>query len=488
MNSQKKKLSKITKQWIALAVATLALIAVAALPISEDLLTINEVPLPPEGRLPLGILLFCLILWMTEAIPFHITGLLGIVLIAVTKIDTFDNAVRVGFGNNVVCFFIGVLVLSANITTCGLGTRISVWLLSKTGNKTKTILLGFLIAGTLMAMWITGIAVAAMLMPLAKSILEDEGLVPHKSNFGRALMISCVWGPLIGGIGTPAGAGANTLGIGFAKEMANIEISFLQWMTYGVPCALLLIIPSWYVLRIVFPLEIVELKKSKEELQLAAKELPALSKDEKSIIVIFLLTVILWLTSSPLEKLLGIAIPVALPVTLTSLFIFFPGVTSIKWKDIEPQVSWSGIMLILTGVALGDVIYKSGAAEWMAMLLLGGMASLQPIPQIFLLVFCISILKIAFSSNTVTATIIVPLLIAMAQAYELPILPILIPACLSLSLAMILVTSAPTNIVPYSAGYFSIQDFAKAGVIMTLVYSAIFSITIYGIGQFTGLY
>ena len=113
---------------------------------------------------------------------------------------------------------------------------------------------------------------------------------------------------------------------------------------------------------------------------------------------------------------------------------------------------------------------------------------MQPIPQIFLLVFCISILKIAFSSNTVTATIIVPLLIAMAQAYELPILPILIPACLSLSLAMILVTSAPTNIVPYSAGYFSIQDFAKAGVIMTLVYSAIFSITIYGIGQFTGLY
>lgn len=71
---------------------------------------------------------------------------------------------------------------------------------------------------------------------------------PMKSNFGKALMIACAWGPLIGGIGTPAGAGPNPLAIGFISDIAGIDISFTQWMIYGIPSVVLLIIPSWIVL------------------------------------------------------------------------------------------------------------------------------------------------------------------------------------------------------------------------------------------------
>ena len=34
-------------------------------------------------------------------------------------------------------------------------------------------------------------------------------------------MIACAWGPIVGGIGTPAGAGPNQLAIGFISEMAK---------------------------------------------------------------------------------------------------------------------------------------------------------------------------------------------------------------------------------------------------------------------------
>ena len=91
------------------------------------------------------------------------------------------------------------------------------------GTRTDRVLLGFLVVGALLSMWITDMSVAAMLLPLGVGVLRDARLEPLKSNFGRALMISCAFGPLIGGIGTPAGAGANLAAVGYLRELAGVE-------------------------------------------------------------------------------------------------------------------------------------------------------------------------------------------------------------------------------------------------------------------------
>ena len=59
----------------------------------------------------LGVLAFCLVLWVTEALPFHITGLLAIALLTLLKVGDYKEIVATGFGNDIVVFFIGVLVL-----------------------------------------------------------------------------------------------------------------------------------------------------------------------------------------------------------------------------------------------------------------------------------------------------------------------------------------------------------------------------------------
>ena len=182
----------------------------------------------------LAALCFALVLWITEAIPFHITGLLVLVLLSVFKVSDYKVIIATGFGNDIVIFFIGVLVLSAFITSSGLGSRISALVLSLTGNRTRRIVLGFLLAGMLVSMWITDMAVAAILMPLGRAVLEENDRKPLKSNFGKALMIACAWGPLIGGIATPAGCGANPIAIQFLQSMAGIYLSFLQWMQFGL--------------------------------------------------------------------------------------------------------------------------------------------------------------------------------------------------------------------------------------------------------------
>lgn len=458
------------------------------LPLPESVTEVRGAVLTPEAQTALGILIFALVLWMTEAIPFHITGLLGVVLLALFKVDTFKNVVMQGFGNHIFVFFIGVLVLSAFITHSGLGRRISVLMLSRTGNSTSLIVLGFLVVGAMLSMWITNMAVAAMLMPLGRAILQEEGVKPLESRFGKALMIASCWGPTIGGIATPSGAGPNPLAVGFLKEMAGVDVTFLGWMTYGLPAALLLLLPAWGLLMLFFRPEMKHLKKSKEELRAEFDNLDPMSREEKVTLVIFLLTVFLWLTTPLWERLLGIAIPISMPVLLTSCLFFFPGISTIPWKDVEREISWSGILLVVSGISIGMMLYATGAAAYLSTVFLGGIGGLNMLTQVFLVILIVSFLKIAFSSNTVTATIIIPIMIALAVSIGAEPLSITMPAALTASMAFILVTSSPTNVIPYSAGYFSIRDMAVAGVAMTVVASVIVAGTIFVIGGWTGLY
>ncbi|MBB6482508.1 SLC13 family permease [Spirochaeta isovalerica] len=468
--------------------ASLVMIVMMVLPIPDSIRNAGKGVLTQEGQIAMGLLLFCLVLWMTEAIPFHITGMLGVVLLAVFRVDTFKNIVSVGFGNHIIAFFIGVLILSAFITKSGLGKRISVYLLSRTGNSTAMIIFGFMLVGALLSMWITNMAVAAMLLPLGVAILEEEGCLRLKSNFGKALMIASVWGPLIGGIGTPAGAGPNPIAIGFLKEIAGVDLSFTQWMMFGVPAVFLLLPIGWILLMILFKPEIKHLKKTREELRHEFDNYPPMSREEKLTLVIFLITVVLWLTSGLLGRLLGIAIPTSMPVLFTATLFFFPGVTSLKWKEIEEDVSWSGIILVVSGISIGMMLYQSGAAGWLSFVLLGGIGSLSPLVRVGAIVLIVMILKVALSSNSVTATIVIPIMIALADNLGFDALSITLPASITASLAFILVTSSPTNVIPYSAGYFSIRDFAKSGIIMTVFTTIIVSLVIYTVGSFTGLY
>lgn len=457
-------------------------------PLPEAWRMSGDILLPLDGQAALGVLFFVLILWMTEAIPFHITGLLGVLLLALFRISSFSEIVSTGFGNHIVVFFVGVLILSSFITRSGLGRRISVLLLSRTGNSTSTIILGFLTVGMFLSMWITNTAVAAMLMPLGVAILRDEGVTPLKSKFGKALMIACAWGPIIGGIMAPSGAGPNPLAIGFLKEMAGVELSFLDWMAYGVPSGLLILFPTWGVLLLFFRPEISHLSRTPEELKEAGKSLPPIGREEGITLVIFLLTVFLWLSTPFWEGLLGIDIPISMPVLLTGLLFFFPGVSTTPWKTVEEEINWSSILLIVSGISLGLTLYKSGGAEWLASFFLSGIGNAPPFLMVLLVVLIVSFLKIFLSSNTVTATIIIPIMVTLSTALGVDTLSITVPAALTASMAFILVTSTPTNVIPYTAGYFSIRDMAVAGTVMTLVAAPIVALTIFLVGRLTGLY
>src|SRR5689334_15474923 len=145
----------------------------------------NLIPLTAAGKTCLGIMAFAVVLWVTETLPFAATSLLVLLIIPAFGIEDYRAVVRAGFGDPTITFFIGVLILAAAFTQSGLGTRLTYLVLLRVGTRTDRVLLGILVVGTLISMWVTDMAVAAMLLPLGVGLLQDAGLRPGQSNFGR---------------------------------------------------------------------------------------------------------------------------------------------------------------------------------------------------------------------------------------------------------------------------------------------------------------
>lgn len=457
--------------------AIMVMVIVIALPTPEPFYKGTEaIPLTEGAKIVMACLCFAVILWMTEAIPFPATSLCLIVLLHVLGLEKFDTLVRLGFGNNVLLFLMGAMGLSAAMTSSGLARRFMLWMLTKVGRRTDHIVLAFIVIGTMTSMWVTDMAVAAMLLPLGLSILTSSGCKPLESNFGRALMIGIVWGALIGGTATPAGCGPNVLAMQYVRDMAHMEVSFAQWMAVGVPGAIIMAPLGWLCLMKLFPPEFREIPTTLDSIRAELASLGSLSTKEIRTIIVFLTMVTLWLGGPNLEPFIGFKIPESFVALGGFVLLFIPGLRVFDdWKEASRSIDWGGLVLIAGGISAGMMLANTGAARWIAWGMLSEVGGFHPVLRVLAVISMVELLKIFFSSNSVTGAVVMPLIIALAMDIGMNPWILAGPAGIATSMAFIMVTSSPTNVIPYSSGYFTIPDFAKAGVFMTII--GIFAVT-----------
>ncbi|MTI95960.1 MAG: SLC13/DASS family transporter [Firmicutes bacterium] len=458
------------KRYLFVALAALLLLVIYFLPEPGAIVRDGEaIALSREGKASLAVLAFSIVLWVTEAIPFPVTGLIALLLLPLMGPLSFNSAVEMGFGNTIVVFFIAVMIISAALTSSGLTNRLTLMIFSRIGLNSRRVILAFITTGAVLSMWVTNMAVAAMLLPVAVGILKGAGMKPLESNFGKCLLISIAWGCAVGGIATPVGNGANILAMGYLRDLAGVDINFLRWMAVGLPATLMILPLSWLSLVRIFPPEVEVLPISLDKIKGDLRELGALSRKEMATLAIFLLAVALWLFDPFLDAYLGFSLPTEVVALLAACLLFLPGLGVLTWKEAQKTVDWGSIVLIAAGLSIGMSMFETGAARWLAWATLSNIGALSPAVRIFVVVLIVELLKICFSSNTVTGLIIIPIVIALSL--ELGLNPWLVagPAAIATSLAFILVTSSPTNVIPYSAGYFTIKDFARAGGAITLV-------------------
>jgi sodium-dependent dicarboxylate transporter 2/3/5 len=457
----------------------------------------------------MGILSVALILWVTEAMPFAVTSIILLILMPFFKITDglktikggkvvtvegfrqgFNQLIQLSFGNQIIMFFLGVFLLSAAFEKSGLGKRLGLQILRLSDGYTRRVVFGILLSGALISMWITDMAAAAIMVSISLQILRRFQIQPLQSNFGRALLIACAWGALIGGIATPAGCGVNFIAMNFLKELAGYHLSFTGWMLIGLPASLALIPAAFLILVAIFPMEIKKLELSSEDFKNELVQMGPLSRKEKWTIAIFGLAIFLWLFSGLIAKLTGGAVdlPEEWIAIMCGLLLLVPGIEVMTMSEAERAVSWNSILLVMASIGLGLMMYETGAARWLAWALLGKVGDMNPILRIGLVIAALLIVKVFLASNTITGVIIIPILITLAQDLKLDPWMLAAPAALSASLGLILITQTPTNVIPYSAGYFSVRDFAKSGLVMSVAIVIIVTAVIAVVGSITGIY
>lgn len=479
-----KKMSFTYKSAAIYLLAVAVMLIIYYLPTPEPFHKGDEViALTPQGKAVMGVLCYAVILWITEAIPFSVTSLSLLLILPIMGVESFKKLAQLGFGNSVLLFLMGAMGISAAMTNSGLARRIMLLVLSRVGRRTDHIVLAFIAIGTAISMWVTDMAVAAMLLPLGVGILQDSGCKPLQSNFGRSLMIGIVWGALIGGTATPAGCGPNILAMEYVRTLAGMEVSFAEWMAVGLPGAIIMVPLGWLILMKVFPPEIKEIPTSLDNIRQQLKDLGSLNPKEVRTLIVFVTIVTLWLGGSKIGKLIGIPLPEDMVAVLGFVLLFMPGLRIFdSWKDAAVSIDWGGLVLIAGGIAAGMLLAQTGAARWVAWGLLSDVGSFHPVIKVLAVVTIVEMLKIFFSSNSVTGAVVMPLIIALALDVGVNPWVLAGPAGIASSMAFIMVTSSPTNVIPYSSGYFAIKDFAKVGVLMTVVaiLTVTFSVSVFG--------
>src|SRR3989344_9045112 len=231
---------------IGLLVAMLALIGVLLMPLPADL--------PVAGQRVLAILVFAVVVWITEAVSYEVSAIMITALLAflVGTAPTLENPEVVygtskaigmglsGFANPALALVAGALFIAAAMTLTGLDRRIALMTLSRVGTSTRGILLGAIAVTILLSLVVpSATARSACVVPIMMGVVAAFG-VDKRSNIAAGLMIVVAQGTSIWNVGIQAAAAQNLLTVGFMDKMLGQRVSWIDWLIAGAPWAVLM--------------------------------------------------------------------------------------------------------------------------------------------------------------------------------------------------------------------------------------------------------
>jgi solute carrier family 13 (sodium-dependent dicarboxylate transporter), member 2/3/5 len=440
--------------------------------------------------------------WVSEAVHPSVTALVPLALFPLLHILT-PQEVSTAYADQVLFLFLGGFIIALAIERCHLHHRIALQVLNRVGTSPHSLTMGIMGTTAAISMWVSNVATTLIMLPIALAVLDHAQSQGYdtKKGFGTALMLMVAYGASIGGIGTPVGTPPNVIFLGaFTKLFPDApQISFLRWMLFGVPTAILLTFVVWaYLSYVAFPYSRTGWKANKEFLRERLQALGPMSASEKKVALLGVTTALLWIFRENLP-LGGITIPgwshlLPPPVTIQdstvamvmALLLFFipadrkAGTFLMDWETAE-RLPWGVLVLLGGGLALAAGVEKTGLASWLGsqLSLVGSLPSLSVIFAVTLLTTWVT----EFASNTATATLMMPVLAATAQAMQMDPLLLMIPATFAASVCNFMLPSATgPNAIVFASGHVTVPQMVRAGIVLDLLCAVLLTALLYVLG------
>ncbi|RIL12077.1 MAG: hypothetical protein DCC75_01125 [Proteobacteria bacterium] len=428
-------------------------------------------------------------LWLTEAVPLPVTGLLVPVLASLYGVlpaaKAFDS-----FGSDILFLFLGCFLMGRSMEKHGFDKRLAYYLLGRLmpGSSFLAINLVMGLTSFVLSMWISNTSATAILSAVTLGILTSlDPQIPDEEvrhKVAVRLLLTCAFAASIGGLATPVGSPPNLIALKFLAQK-DITISFVDWILIGLPISLVMFMAMIAILALCFPLRKLSFPGIQEKFRSLLRDLGPMSAGEKEIAAIFAVTVILWVAPGVLNSIypelpwvetLNSRYSMSVVGLMGGLATFFLPVRdgdllspNLVWSETD-KVEWGTLMMFGGGLTLGVLLEESGAAADLGRYLFegGGMSGFA----LACLVVVASILMSEFASNTAAASILIPLILgaAIARGAGADVTTnVVLAATFGASFGFMLPVSTPPNAIVYGTGRVPASDMRKAGVFFDIL-------------------
>lgn len=435
--------------------------------------------MPHNAWIVAGVGLWMAMWWSTEAIPVAATAFIPLVSFPLLQVMPV-KAVAQSYAHPTIFLFLGAFLLALSVEKWALHRRIALNVLVRTGTDGRKLILGFMVAGALLSMWMTNTSTAMMLLPIATSVaamvVERSSDVSDddKRAFQVALLLALAYATTIGGMSTIIGTPPNVLLAGFMEETYGIQIAFFDWMLIGLPLALVLLPLGWVVLtRVAFRVDVPASPEVADGIHSMREEMGAMTSPQRRVGLLFLTVVALWMARKWLNEVPGLEGLSDAGIVMAAallLFVIPSGNGSparlMQWDDVA-RLPWGVLILFGGGLALAAQVSGSGLAVWLgeSLLPVAGLGTLVLVAAAAGLVVFLTEL----TSNLATAATFLPVVAAIAAQSGIEPLVLCVPVTLAASCAFMLPVATPPNAIVFSSGALTIPQMIRAGILMNII-------------------
>jgi solute carrier family 13 (sodium-dependent dicarboxylate transporter), member 2/3/5 len=418
----------------------------------------------------LGVVLLALVLWSLYPNRHLESSLLVIALIAVFEaslnVRDFITSLFSTYGSSGLWIILSGFVLAKGMEVSGLGKRIALMIMTSMGCKPRNIILAIAVASLAIApLSPSTTAKAFIILPICIGLVESFGVEKGRSRFGAAVMLMAMTANNICSTAFLTATVPNPISAEYLAVSTGLRLDWGEWFRMAFPITILLLAVSYFLINLMFKPEIEASKETYDRICGIRDQLGPISKKEMVVAVTFLLALFLWITEryNPLNAgLISLAL---------SLFLFLPQAGVMEIGKFSGTVPWGSIVLFAATMFLARVVGKYRALEPVATGIFEavGLGSLSPTLFIGSVVLVAMMLHLIFTSTTVYATVMMPVVIGLTTIQGAnPILTAL-PVALLAPIAVILPVNTIPNIIFHTEGWFTEQQMISYGVILSLV-------------------
>lgn len=441
--------------------------------------------LSSEANEVLACTVWIAIWWIFEVTDISVTALLPIILFPLSGALDIKTTTA-AYGHKYIFLYMGGFILAIAIEKWNLHKRIALNIINMIGAGISRIILGFMLATAFMSMWISNTATSVMMLPIGLAIisqLKDDPATEEDENqmFGKALMLAIAYSASIGGVATLFGTPPNLVLAGVVEEVYGIEISFSQWIMFGLPISIVLLFVCWfYLTRFAFKFKMDEFPGGKEKIRYLLDELGNWSNEEKKVLVVFVLTATFLIFRQAIENIIPAIDDTIIALTAGFFLFLLPsgkkGQALLTWQE-AVKMPWGVIILFGGGMALAAGFQSSGLALWIGT----QFTLLKGLPILILILVLITAVNFLteITSNLATTAMLLPILAPMALSIDVHPYVLMVSATVAASCAFMLPVATPPNAIVFGSGYLRIPDMVKTGIWMNIISILFLTLMVY---------